>query len=150
MKKNGFTLLELLAVVVIVAVVGVSAGLAFNNIEDETAEEELMNKYVEIQRAANLYLDLHSSDLEWFIENQIIYYKLADLKNENYITSDLDNPVTGELIDSSYYVEIYVKKDPSTLEAYEVSSCIVDRQSTGNVCIADSNGNSKNLTSCCE
>ena len=46
MKKNGFTLLELLAVVVIVAVVGVSASLAFNNIEDETADEELTNKYV--------------------------------------------------------------------------------------------------------
>lgn len=150
MKKNGFTLLELLAVVVIVAVVGVSASLAFNNIEDETADEELTNKYVEIQRAANLYLDLHSTDLEWFMENEVIYYKLTDLKNENYITSDLDNPVTGDLISGSYYVKIYIKREPVSYNAYEVSSCIIDRKPSGDVCIADSVGNYKDIVTCCE
>ena len=150
MKKNGFTLLELLAVVVIVAVVGVSASLAFNNIEDETADEELTNKYVEIQRAANLYLDLHSADLEWFIENEVIFYKLADLKNENYITSDLDNPVTGGLISSNYYVKIYIKREPTSYNAYEVSSCIIDRKPSQDVCIADYMGNYKETARCCE
>ena len=51
MRKSGFTLLELLAVVAIVAVIGVSSTLAFNNIEDETADEELkmfMLKYKEL------------------------------------------------------------------------------------------------------
>ncbi len=141
--KNGFTLLELLAVVAIVAFVGVSASLAFNNIEDETAEEDLENKYIEIQRAANLYLDLHSSDLEWFINNGVTYYKIGDLKNENYITSDLINPVTGDDINTSYYVKLYIK---STND--EVSSCIIDR--SNNNCIADENGKSGQGVVCCE
>lgn len=144
MKKNGFTLLELLAVVVIVAVVGVSASLAFNNIEDDTADEELKNKYSEIQRASNLYLDLHSSDLEWFMKNRVIYYKVSDLKNENYITDDLENPVTGELIPTDYYVKLYIKSDDS-----EVNSCIIDRAESGDICIADHFGN-YDITSCCE
>ena len=143
MNKRGFTLLELLAVVAIVAVVGVGATLAFNNIESETAEEELSNIYLEIQRAANLYLDLHSSDLEWFMHNKKIYYKLNDLMSENYVDQDLKNPVTKEKINSEYYVEIYIKNDNN-----EVGSCIIDR--TNNKCIANDLGEYKDLSRCCE
>ena len=137
--------MELLVVVAIVAVIGVSATLAFSNIETDTSEEELKNKYVEIQRAANLYMDLHNADLEWFIENKEIYYKIATLKGENYITSDLDNPVTGETIDGNYFVKIYIKEDE------EVNSCIVEQVLGGtDKCIADHLGNYENLgTSCC-
>ena len=147
MNKRGFTLLELLAVVAIVAVVGVGATLAFNNIEDETADTELQNIYVEIQRAANLYLDLHSSDLEWFIQKGNIYYKIEDLKSENYIDADLENPVTKEEINGEHYVKLFIKDDES-----EVGSCIVDRTKTegsNGYCIANDIGEYKNLTTCC-
>ena len=143
--KKGFTLLELLAVVLIVAVVGVSATLAFSNIDDDTADEDLKNKYTEIQRAANLYLDLHSSDIEWFMNNRVIYYKLSDLRNENYITDDLSDPVHGDDISTNLYVKLYIASDNS-----EVSSCIVDRLATGEKCIADHFGNYNNITNCCE
>ena len=93
MNKRGFTLLELLAVVVIVAIVGVSATISFGNIEQDTSVEDLKNKYIEIQRSANLYMDLHNSDIEWFLANKVIYYKIATLKGENYISSDLSKNV---------------------------------------------------------
>ena len=82
MNKNrkGFTLMELLVVIVIVAVVGVGASISFNNINDSTAQVELENKYMEIQRAATLYLDLHNSSLDTFIENKEMYMKLYVLK----------------------------------------------------------------------
>lgn len=142
MKKDGFTLLELLAVVLIVAVVGVTATMSFSNIEHQTEEEELQNIYIEIQRAANLYLDLHSSNLEWFIQNKKIDFKLADLKSENYIDFDLENPITNEPISSEYYVRLVVNSD-----ATEVKSCIIDRNSEGFTCIANDMGKPEH---CCE
>ena len=149
MNKHGFTLMELLVVVAIVAVVGVASSIAFTNIQSGTEEEELKNKYVEIQRAANLYLDLHNSDIEWFLEDNIIYYKIGDLKAENYIGSDLSNPVTGENIDSNYFVKIYVSGNLED-EKQLVSSCIIDRNIDGDICIADNLGNSGEDVVCCE
>ena len=145
MKKGGFTLLELLTVVAIVAVVGVTATLAFTNIEDNTAEEELENIYVEIQRSANLYLDLHNSDLESFIQLGQLDFKIEELKNENYIDSELENPVTNETISGEYYVRLKIKKDASD-NPVEVVSCIIDRNKN-NKCIANEVGKPEN---CCE
>jgi len=145
MNKSGFTLLELLAVIVIVAVVGVSSTLAFGNIEDGTSEEELKNIYIDIQRAANLYMDLHNSDIEWFIENKVIYYKIEDLRSENYIDQDLENPVTKEPISGENYVKIYINEAED-----EVKSCIIDRNKepgTDGYCIANDMGEANN---CCE
>ena len=124
--KKGFTLLELLVVIMIVAVVSISATISFSTIDDDTSKKELTNKYIEIQRATHLYLDLHNSDLEWFIEKKTIDIKLSELKNENYITSDLSNPVTKEDISESYYVRLCVNTDP-TLGNEFVDSSIIDK-----------------------
>ena len=148
MKKDGFTLLELMIVVLIVAVIGVAATISFSSIDSDTSQLELKNKYLEIQRAANLYLDLHNADLKWFMENKQIDVKIGDLKSENYLTNDLSNPVTGEDISEAYFVRLYIAKD-SNNEDY-VNSCIIDRTSTGIVCIADSYGNSGSGVVCCE
>ena len=148
MKKDGFTLLELMIVVLIVAVIGVAATISFSSIDSDTSQLELKNKYLEIQRAANLYLDLHNADLKWIMENKQIDVKIGDLKSENYLTNDLSNPVTGEDISEAYFVRLYIAKD-SNNEDY-VNSCIIDRTSTGIVCIADSYGNSGSGVVCCE
>ncbi len=135
-NRKGFTLMELLVVIVIVSVVGVSASISFNNINDSTAEIELENKYMEIQRAATLYLDLHNSSLETFIENREMYMKLYVLKEQNYITNDLENPVTGDNISVDYYVKTYIPSDNS-----KVDTCILEIKSDGTEkCIANSNG----------
>jgi prepilin-type N-terminal cleavage/methylation domain-containing protein len=135
-NRKGFTLMELLVVIVIVSVVGVSASISFNNINDSTAEIELENKYMEIQRAATLYLDLHNSSLETFIENREMYMKLYVLKEQNYITNDLENPVTGDNISVDYYVKAYIPSDNS-----KVDTCILEINSNGiETCLANSNG----------
>ena len=156
MNKKGFTLLELLAVVAIVAIVGISATISFGNIEEDTSDEELKNKYVEIQRAANLYMDLHNNDIEWFLNNKEIYYKIDTLKSENYITSDLLNPVTGKDIDGNYFVKVYMVYDEDNpFIPARTSYCIVEKIIQNGVesekCIADHLGNYKNLgTNCCK
>ena len=137
MNKNrkGFTLMELLVVIVIVAVVGVGASISFNNINDSTAQVELENKYMEIQRAATLYLDLHNSSLDTFIENKEMYMKLYVLKELNYI-NDMENPVTGDDISSDYFVKTYIPSDGK-----KVDTCILSIDLVGTeTCIANSKG----------
>ena len=123
MNKKGFTLMELIVVIAIVAVVGVASAISFNSVNEDAAKEELVNKYMEIQRAANLYLDLNNSELEWFIQNGYTDIKLGDLKQGNYITSDLTNPVTKEDIKEKFYVRLCVNEDDDYVE-----SCIIDKQ----------------------
>jgi len=145
-NKRGFTLMELLVVIAIVGVVGVTSVISFTSIKDDTAEKELRNKYVEIQRGANLYLDLHSIDQNWFMESKRIDIKLSDLRGENYITSDLSNPVTGGEISEEYYVRLCITKDDKNYDT--VDSCIIERSASGIKYIADSYGNENGH--CCE
>ena len=150
MNKKGFTLLELLAVIAVVGIVSVAAVISFGNIERDTAEEELRNKYAEIQRAANLYLDLHNDSIKWFMSEKSIKFNLSTLENENYLSQDLTNPVTGDEIDRNLYVKIYISGDVND-ETQSVKSCIIDSTIDGDICIANHLGEYENLgDTCCE
>ena len=138
MNKKGFTLMELLIVIVIIAVVSVAASVSFSNIDDETAGKELANTYKDIQRAASLYLDLHDSALEQFINESRVTIKISTLQEENYVSKDLVNPITGEDIDSSASVVIYIEKDGNTKKY--VNTCIVSFTKDSTQCIANSQG----------
>ena len=146
-NKSGFTLMELLVVVAIIAVVGVSAIISFASIKDDTAEEDLKNKYKDIIRAAHLYVDLNTVDRETLIANRRLFIKLGFLRSQNYISSDLSNPVTGEDISLNYEVLICISKDSRNEDI--IDSCIVERtSSTVMNYIADSYGVSGGH--CCE
>ena len=140
MNKKGFTLMELLVVIVIVAVVSVASTVSFSNIDDETASKELANTYKDIQRAASLYLDLHDAALEQFINESRVTIKISTLQEENYVSKDITNPITGEQIDNSSSVVIYIAKDGSTKKY--VNTCIVNFSQSSTTCIANSEGNS--------
>ena len=156
MNKKGFTLMELLIVILIVSVVSVGAIISFGQVDDTAAKKERANQYAEIQRAASLYLDLHDALLKQFVSDQNTMIKLYTLQEEGYISRDLEDPVTTKEIDNSYSVILYV--DTHELDGKEVqnvNSCIVD--TTANItddhcgargeyykCIANIFGNNEN------
>ena len=131
--KKGFTLMELLVVIAIVAVVSLASTISFSNIDDATSEKELANKYIEIQRAASLYMDLHSDRLKDFVKDNVAYIPLSVLEQEGYLSNDLSDPTGGEDISKTYSVEIVIGGD-------SVETCIVDIKKTGTECIADKFG----------
>lgn len=123
--KKGFTLMELLFVVVIVSVISISSVVVFGNIDDSTAIKDRMNTYVDIQRGAVLYIDLNDYWLAQFKENKEIKIELSELKNSNYIDIDIQDPVTNKEIPSNYMVQIYTAEDPYGNEY--IDTCIVSK-----------------------
>ncbi len=142
MKRNGFTLLELLAVIALIAILGATTITMFSKNTSFVSNEDLENKYKQIQRAAVVYVDLNESWLSSFTSNNEIYVKLGELQNTNYVSIDTKNPKTGEPFPNSYLIKIYIAKDTSTNKPY-VETCILKADQS---CVANSDG--KN-TDCC-
>ena len=55
MNKKGFTLMELLFVIVIVSLISISSVIVFGNIDDETSIKDRISIYKDIQKSALLY-----------------------------------------------------------------------------------------------
>ena len=144
--KNGFTLMEVLIVVLISAIIGVSSVVMYETTTNVTKEQELKNTYIDIQEAAMLYMDVESSALSSFRENQYLNVPISILQSDNYLDSELKNPVDNSEISSDYIVRIYIKKDTSSGKSF-LNSCIVKRTSSTPECIANSDGENKN---CCD
>lgn len=123
--KKGFTLMELLFVIVIVSVISISSVVVFGNIDDSTAAKDRINTYMDIQRGAVLYIDLNDHWLEQFKENGEIKIELSELKNSNYIDIDIQDPVTNREIPSNYMVQIYTAEDADNNQY--VDTCIVSK-----------------------
>ena len=91
--KNGFTLMEVLLVITIASIVGVSSVVMYETTTNVTKEEKLKNTYVDIQKAASLYMDIDSNALESFRENKYLNVPLSTLESNNYVEDELKNPV---------------------------------------------------------
>ncbi len=111
MNKNGFTLMELLFVIVIIAVISISSVVVFGNIDDETSSKDRENIYKDVQKSALLYIDLNDSWLYQFKANGEIKIELSELKNSNYVSFDIKDPITNKEIPSNYMVQIYTAMD---------------------------------------
>ncbi len=132
MNKKGFTLMELLIVILIVSVVSVGSMISFGNVDDSTAKKERINQYVEIQRAAGLYMDLHDSTLKEFVSRGnegYVLIKLYTLQEEGYIDKNLEDPVTTNELPNNHSVVLYVDNHNNSKtgkDVQSVGSCIVD------------------------
>lgn len=138
MNKKGFTLLELLAVIAVIALLGGVTISMFSASTDTSSEEDLANKFKEIQEAAIVYVDLNDSWLSSFTNGNEIYVRLGELQNTNYISSGIKNPLTGEDFPSDYLIKIY-KVNPTGDNSY-VNSCIISKVGSNTRCIANSDG----------
>ncbi len=146
--KNGFTLLELLVVIAIMAVVGVASVTMFTSGNDEADEEDLVNKYMEVQQAALVFVDLNDSWLSSFTTSGDIYVRLGEIQNENYLSEKLINPVTGDEFPSSYLVKIYkAYMTPGNSNTEYVNSCIISNQGGNTKCISNNKGKA---CGCCD
>ena len=83
MKKNAFTLIETIGVIIVIALVAaVTIPIIINsNDRDRVAEQEK----ADIKAALEYYFDAHSDKKKELKENGEIIIKSSDLINEGYI-----------------------------------------------------------------
>ncbi len=105
MNKKAFTLVELLAVVVILAVIGIIiVPVVINTINSNT--EKLYEAQIdEIKTAAEKYALYNLSDLP-LTENDILTITLKDIKDANLIDINIKNPKTEELFADNMLINI--------------------------------------------
>lgn len=135
--KNGFTLMEVLLVITIASIVGVSSVVMYETTTNVTKEEKLKSTYVDIQKAASLYMDIDSNALESFRENKYLNVPLSTLESNNYVEDELKNPVDNSVIPSDYVVRMYIASYNS--KNY-LDSCIIKRNGEKPICISNSKG----------
>ena len=139
--KNGFTLIELMVVIVIMAIVTAGATISFEQTTSSTNKEELSSRYKDMQTAAKVYVESHDSFLQQLIENKEVYVAISLLKNTNFVDSTLKNPITNQVFPDDYYVKVYITGSPEY-----VSSCVVQTLGSTDTCIANHKGEGNN---CC-
>ncbi len=135
--KNGFTLMELLAVIVITVAISTGSVLLFSRSNKDSNEEELRGKYREMQRAANIYVDLNDSWRASLNENREATIRLKELQSMNYIDKNFKNNVTNELFPSNYVVKLYIA---SYGDNEYIDSCVIKYSGSREVCVANSKG----------
>ena len=110
MKKNGFTLIEMLCVIIIVSVIA----LILIPVVSKTVDEGKKQVY------NNLIDKMISATSDWMIKNtdllpsdgESISITLGMLQSEGYISTDLKNPNTDKLFPADMVINIsYVKSN---------------------------------------
>ncbi len=106
-KKNrkGFTLVELLSVIVILGVIAVMSIASISSLISKSKDEKNNQNERTVSMATESYLQANKSQLPKSI-GQVSRISLKDLKGSNYITSDIFN-TAGESCMENSYVRVY-------------------------------------------
>ena len=135
--KNGFTLVELLVVIVITVIISTGSAMLFGKSNSDTNEEDLRGKYREMQRAAIIYTDLNDSWRNTLNETGEVSVKLGELQSTNYVSKNFSNTVTKEIFPSNYIIRLYIA---SAGDNQYLDSCVVRYSGGQEICIANSRG----------
>lgn len=135
--KNGFTLVELLVVIVITVTVSTGSAMLFGKSNAVTNEEDLRGKYREMQRAAIIYTDLNDGWRKTLNEQRSVSVRLGELMNTNYVDKNFSNTVTKETFPKNYIIKLYIA---SSGDNEYLDSCVVRYSNGQEICIANSRG----------
>lgn len=135
--KNGFTLVELLVVIVITVTVSTGSAMLFGKSNAVTNEEDLRGKYREMQRAAIIYTDLNEGWRKTLNEQGSVSVRLGELMNTNYVDKNFSNTVTKETFPKNYIIKLYIA---SSGDNEYLDSCVVRYSNGQEICIANSRG----------
>ncbi len=106
-SKKGFTLFEILTIVVIVSVLGISGIISFN----KSIKNSNIAKYNDIKsnimNAAKVYTQTDNDLIAALMNGDSLKITVGDLQERSLINSNLQNPVTKENISSEDFIYAY-------------------------------------------
>ena len=121
-NKNGFTLFEILTVVVIISVLGVSGIIAFNKsikIQNQKKYDILISQIIE---ATKVLVETDPDKLAIIDSVGYLVVTVGDLQEKSLIGENLINPVTRETISTSNYVRVSKNASEELIYTYNIAS----------------------------
>ena len=115
MKKSGFTLAELLGVIIIIGVLALLILPTIDNSIEENKNKLYQTQLKNIEEAANNWAAHHMMELPEN-ENESIVIHLSDLKNGGYIDQNISDPRNGELFSDDMMITIIRKNNKYVYE----------------------------------
>lgn len=149
MKKNGFTLVELIVSISLLALIGISIGISLNKTfknREKTEYETYVNKVVS---SANVYLSGNSAILNSLETNKgFIIIKVKELINAGLLDSSIKDPTTGNNIDPEADVKILLDDAGTIKMEFPIVETTDDYIEARNIVVKigkDSSGNYNNV-----
>ena len=98
--KKGFTLVELLGVITVLAIIGLIAIPVVNKSIKDSKERAYEAEVKEIEKAAKSWAAEHIEEIGNIncSGSAVKVVTIEELKQENYLPSDAKNPKSGELL----------------------------------------------------
>ena len=123
-NKNGFTMIELLAVLVVLAVITAITVPVINNALKSSRESSYDRQLNTIIDGAKSYVAKNIGNLPSSGESKTI--TLRDLKDEGFVAEDITNPETKKLFADT--MEIEISNNNGDIEYTIVESTIEDQE----------------------
>ncbi len=113
MNKKGFTLIEILMVLVILVTITVAGTFGIQSIQKKSEEKSLEELYSEILLAADVYLNENETFTTDLLNKEVDEkcIRIYTLQNEGLLSTSLTNPVTKKLIPGNLCVISYLSED---------------------------------------
>src|SRR5574344_2487669 len=107
MKKNGFTLVELIISIALLSLIGISIGITLNKSYKKNQDNEYKDFISKVESSANVYASADISILNQLETNKgFIDIKAINLINIGILSTDLVNPNTGSKITGEEIIRI--------------------------------------------
>jgi prepilin-type N-terminal cleavage/methylation domain-containing protein len=98
-KKKGFTLVELIISITLLALIGLSIGISLTKVSksrEKDSEDVVINK---VKSAADVYLSTNTEEMnKLYTSNSYLIIKVSELKSAGLLDENLTDPTTGDTL----------------------------------------------------
>ena len=118
MNKKGFTLIEVIVSIALLALIGVAVGISLNRTL-KNRNDMIYNEFIEkVKSSSMLYVNNTPDIINGLKEFSFKVIKVKELIDNGYIKDNLNNPDTGEKINSNDKIKISYNSDNELIIEY--------------------------------
>lgn len=125
-KKSGFTLIEILLVIVILSVLTVGSIFGIDKIQKKSEEKAMKELYETIEEATDTYISQYDGYVKEILNGSMTEKctRLYTLQNEGLLNFDLVNPKTKKTISENACVISYLNEKGEIVNFFDIDNTL--------------------------